>query len=339
MTRAGTIPLSDIEWIRIHLNAKKRKSTKAGLQQLLTDTGGDIIMNGAIFLSSGKPCCHLKADGVVKCKPSYTAWGISWNNPTDFCVERVANSDANYMECVHAIIAGKKIDPMNYGKDMAYACNRTAVGVKEGRFAYYCTEDNLTPEKLRDRLFDAGWSDAIMMDGGGSACCMDKDGNGFAGDGRYIPFYIVVKLKKTDNEPKGEKPMVEINAYSKKKDGSKKLSTNFTVKEFACKNGEDTVLVAPRLVMVLQSIRSYFGKSVTINSAYRTPEYNRSAAVGGVDGSQHCYGTAADIKVSGVTPAKVAAYARSIMPDWGGVGTYSNFTHIDVRETKSDWKG
>lgn len=337
MTRAGFIPLSDIGWIRIHLNAKKRKSTKAGLKQLLTDTGGDLIMNAAIFLRSGAPCCHLKVDGVVKCKPSYTAWGISWNEASDFCVERVANDKKNYMECVHAVIAGKKIDPMNYGKDMAYACNRTAVGVKDGCFAYYCTEDNLTPEKLRDRLFAAGWSDAIMMDGGGSACILDKDGNGFGGDGRYIPFYLVLKFK--DKEPKGEKPMVEINAYSKKKDGGNKLSTNFTVKEFACKNGEDTVLVAPRLVMVLQSIRSHFGKSVTINSAYRTPEYNRSKAVGGVDGSQHCYGTAADIKVSGVTPAKVAAYARSIMPDWGGVGTYASFTHVDVREEKADWKG
>lgn len=130
---------------------------------------------------------------------------------------------------------------------------------------------------------------------------------------------------------------IVIHAYSKAKDGSKKLSTNFTVKEFACKNGEDAILVAPQLVMVLQSIRSHFGKAVTINSAYRTPEYN--AKIGGAAQSQHCYGTAADIKVSGVTPAKVAAYARSIMPDWGGVGIYSTFTHVDVRESKSDWTG
>ena len=31
--------------------------------------------------------------------------------------------------------------------------------------------------------------------------------------------------------------MVEINAYSKEEDGGKKLSTNFTVREFACKDG------------------------------------------------------------------------------------------------------
>ena len=39
--------------------------------------------------------------------------------------------------------------------------------------------------------------------------------------------------------------------------------------------------------------------------------------------------------------AQVAAYARQIMPDWGGVGIYSKqgFTHIDVREAKADWTG
>ena len=127
--------------------------------------------------------------------------------------------------------------------------------------------------------------------------------------------------------------MVEINAYSKAKDGCKKLSANFTVKEFACKDGSDAVLTAPRLVMVLQSIRSHFAAPVVIHSAYRTPQYN--AKVGGAAHSQHCYGTAADISVKGQPPAAVAAYARELMPDWGGVGVYAGqgFTHIDVRET------
>lgn len=131
--------------------------------------------------------------------------------------------------------------------------------------------------------------------------------------------------------------MVEINAYSKAKDGGKKLSTNFTVKEFACKDGSDSVLVAPRLVMVLQSIRSHFGVPVVIHSAYRTPQYN--AKVDGAEHSQHCYGTAADIVVKGQTPEAVAAFARTLMPDWGGVGVYKSFTHIDVREARADWTG
>lgn len=133
--------------------------------------------------------------------------------------------------------------------------------------------------------------------------------------------------------------MVEINAYSKAKDGSKKLSVNFEVSEFACRDGSDAVLVAPRLVMVLQSIRSHFGVPVVIHSAYRTPQYNTK--VGGVAHSQHCYGMAADISVSGQKPETVAAFARTLMPDWGGVGIYAKkgFTHIDVREKRSDWTG
>lgn len=151
---------------------------------------------------------------------------------------------------------------------------------------------------------------------------MDAAGEGIAGDGRVIPFFLVWKLKREKtSEPKGERPMVEINAYSKAKDGS------------------DAVLTAPRLVMVLQSIRSHFAAPVVIHSAYRTPQYN--AKVGGAAHSQHCYGTAADISVRGQTPAAVAAYARQFMPDWGGVGVYAGqgFTHIDVREARADWAG
>nr|DAR49793.1 MAG TPA: peptidase [Caudoviricetes sp.] len=133
--------------------------------------------------------------------------------------------------------------------------------------------------------------------------------------------------------------MVEIHAYSKAASGGKQLSAHFKVREFACGDGSDAVLVAPRLVMVLETIRTHFGTAVTINSGYRTPQYNTK--VGGVAHSQHCYGTAADIVVRGKTPAQVAAYARQLMPDWGGVGVYSQkgFTHIDVREVKSDWEG
>ena len=338
MTRAGTVPLQDLQWVRIYFNRKRLHSTKANLKKMLAETGGDAICNGSIFLRNQQPACHLKADGKVYKAPDYRAWAISWNTPEDFGVKTVPNGDANYMECVHLIVGGKKISPVTCGADMRYRAPRTAIGTKDGRFAYYVSKDRRSPEQLRDLLVSSGWDNAIMMDGGGSTCFMDKDGNGFTGDGRVIPFFLVWKLKSGDAfEPEGEKPMVEINAYSKAKDGGKKLSTNFAVKEFACKDGSDAVLVAPRLVMVLQSLRSHFCAAVTINSGYRTPQYN--ARVGGVTDSQHCYGTAADIVVRGKTPAQVAAYARQLMPDWGGVGVYDSFCHIDVREAKADWKG
>ena len=339
-TRAGTVPLSDLQFLKIYFNKRRLRSTTANLRKMLAETGGDAICNGSIFLRNQTPACHLKADGKVYKAPNYRAWAISWDTPADFGVKTVPNGDRNYMECVHLIIGGKKINPIHCGADMRYRAPRTAIGTKNGRFAYYVSKDRRKPEQLRDLLAASGWDNAIMMDGGGSTCFMDKDGKGFTGDGRVIPFFLVWKLKSGDAyEPEGEKPMVEINAYSKAKDGGKKLSTHFKVKEFACKDGSDAVLVAPRLVMVLQSIRSHFGAAVTINSGYRTPQYNTK--VDGVTDSQHCYGTAADITVRGQKPAAVAAYARQLMPDWGGVGVYSQkgFTHIDVREAKADWNG
>lgn len=123
-----------------------------------------------------------------------------------------------------------------------------------------------------------------------------------------------------------------IRAYSLAKDGNTSLSKNFKVREFKCKDGSDVIFVADELVEVLQKIRDHFGKSITINSAYRTPAYNKK--VGGATYSQHLYGTAADIVVSGVAPATVYAYADSILPK-GGVGKYNTFTHVDVRGTKS----
>lgn len=130
---------------------------------------------------------------------------------------------------------------------------------------------------------------------------------------------------------------VSVNGYIKSTSGSTKLSTNFTVSEFACNDGSEAIFVAPALVTILQKIRTNFGTPVTITSAYRTPTYNTK--VGGVTGSQHVLGTAADIVVSGVTPATVAAYVETLMPNTGGIGIYASFTHVDVRETKSRWNG
>lgn len=127
-----------------------------------------------------------------------------------------------------------------------------------------------------------------------------------------------------------------IKAYSKAKDGNKKLSKNFKVKEFACNDGSDPIFIDSELINILQKIRTHFGKSVTITSAYRTP--GRNKAVGGQAYSQHLYGKAADIKVKGVTPKKVAAYAETLLPKSGGIGIYPTFTHVDVRTTKSRWK-
>ena len=133
-----------------------------------------------------------------------------------------------------------------------------------------------------------------------------------------------------------------IKQYSLKADSKKKLSPNFTVYEFRCRDGSDVVMIDEILVMLLQCIREHFGKPITITSGYRTAAHN--TAVGGAKSSQHLLGRAADIQVAGVSVEDVAAYAESLLPGWGGVGRYpvkagrtKGWVHVDTRAKKSRW--
>ena len=126
--------------------------------------------------------------------------------------------------------------------------------------------------------------------------------------------------------------MGTVVTYSRKAHGEQSLSANFRVREFACKDGSDKILVDTDLVALLQKIRDHFGAAVTINSAYRTPAHNK--AVGGATGSQHVKGTAADIVVAGAAPLEVAQYAEYLMPENGGIGVHQAFTHVGVRSLR-----
>ena len=128
-----------------------------------------------------------------------------------------------------------------------------------------------------------------------------------------------------------------VKVYSKAKEGNVKLSKNFTVKEFACSDGTDTVFISLALVNLLQKIRDHFGKAVIINSAYRTEAHNKS--IGGATYSQHKYGLAADIHINGVTPKEIADYVETLMPSSGGIGIYKSFVHVDTRRVKARWNG
>ncbi|RGB81124.1 YcbK family protein [Faecalibacterium prausnitzii] len=133
-----------------------------------------------------------------------------------------------------------------------------------------------------------------------------------------------------------------IRQYSLAKDSNRKLAPSFSAREFRCRDGTDTVMVDEALTVVLQCIREHFGKPVVITSGYRTAAHN--AVVGGAKSSQHLLGRAADIRVPGVSVEDVAAYAESLMPDWGGVGRYpvkagraTGWVHVDTRANKSRW--
>lgn len=101
-----------------------------------------------------------------------------------------------------------------------------------------------------------------------------------------------------------------------------KLSPNFTLSELtksltALNRGLDNTpppfaIENLRLlcVHVLQPIRDHFGKPMTIQSGYRSPNVNR--AIGGSYNSQHMIGQAADIEIAGVSNADIWRFAQSL---------------------------
>jgi uncharacterized protein YcbK (DUF882 family) len=112
-----------------------------------------------------------------------------------------------------------------------------------------------------------------------------------------------------------------------------KISKNFTLSEFECKDGSNLVKLDEKLIELLQQLRDRAGLAVKIHSGYRTPEHNKK--VGGSPKSQHLEGKAADISVKGWTPKKLAELAEVIGFD--GIGIYDTFIHVDTRGKKARW--
>lgn len=122
-----------------------------------------------------------------------------------------------------------------------------------------------------------------------------------------------------------------------------KITKNFSLEEFKCKDGSEIPNdVLPNIIELaknLQVLRDAIGKSITINSGYRSPKYN--AKIGGVKDSQHVKGKASDLRVSGMTPKELAEVIEELIKrkkmKEGGIGIYPNFTHYDIRGTKARW--
>lgn len=87
-----------------------------------------------------------------------------------------------------------------------------------------------------------------------------------------------------------------------------------------------------KLAESLERVRAQLGnKAITITSGWRSVRLNR--AVGGVKGSRHLIGQAADIEVLGLSAEQVQ---QSLDASWpGGLGYGEGFTHLDTRATRA----
>jgi uncharacterized protein YcbK (DUF882 family) len=122
-----------------------------------------------------------------------------------------------------------------------------------------------------------------------------------------------------------------------------KLTKNFSKSEFESKDGaempKEVLANIEKLAKFLQVIRDNTGRSITINSGYRSELYNEK--IGGERKSQHLLGTAADIVVKDYTPKQVydlieLLIEKGDLPE-GGLKAYDTFTHYDIRGKKARW--
>jgi len=131
----------------------------------------------------------------------------------------------------------------------------------------------------------------------------------------------------------------------------RRLSKHFVVEEFDCRDGTK---VKPREYnglqylcrQFLEPMRKKFGPC-SVHSGYRTVSWNNH--VGGEANSYHIYTVhdgndqAADVSFARGGPNQWAAYANAIRQKKrggrGGLGVYSSFVHIDIRDFAANWRG
>jgi hypothetical protein len=88
---------------------------------------------------------------------------------------------------------------------------------------------------------------------------------------------------------------------------------------------------------VADEARHRIGRPLRINSAYRSPAYNR--AISGASKSIHVLGGALDLSGSPATLHKILTQMRREGLFRGGIGKYRTFVHVDVRGKNADWQG
>jgi len=125
----------------------------------------------------------------------------------------------------------------------------------------------------------------------------------------------------------------DVKLYSLQLHGDDWLSENFQVKEFRCHDGSDIILIHPLLVHGLQTIRLQIDEPLFLSNAYRSHLHNIN--VGGFPKSKHKWGMASDMATMGLLPQEIQSLAKEL--GFGGVGSYANFTHVDVYGNNRRW--
>ena len=95
--------------------------------------------------------------------------------------------------------------------------------------------------------------------------------------------------------------------------------------------------IDPVVLGKLLRICEQTGQSYVINSGYRSPVKNKK--VGGAKLSQHMTGKAIDVRVKGSYEDRAEFVVAASRAGFTGVGVYSSFIHLDIRDHRVSWVG
>jgi uncharacterized protein YcbK (DUF882 family) len=138
----------------------------------------------------------------------------------------------------------------------------------------------------------------------------------------------MVSLNNPDEAP------VKVNIYNA--DGSYNVDALDQLNHILrCRRTDTETAMDPQLITMLSHVYDHFGsKPLEIVSGYRNQRKQTS---------NHFKGRASDIRIAGVSPKKIEAFAETLDRGGLGIGIYprSQFVHIDVRSPPSyrwtDW--
>ena len=196
------VPLSSVE--RIELRVTNCRKT---LSQVKDETKAHYVLNGGMWNPDGTPCPLLKAGGVMLSGTPWRAVGYAWDKGPDIRMTSEYEAAANFIAVTPLILTGTgPVGAPSYGSAQGGRRGRSAIGLRGGDLALYCsgdgTGDAATPETLRDGLAGLGWASAVMLDGGGSSQC-DFGGERITAS-RKVHNWICVYLKQAEQTPPGQ---------------------------------------------------------------------------------------------------------------------------------------
>ena len=201
------IPLSSVE--RIELRVTNCRKT---LSQVKAETKAHYVLNGGMWNPDGTPCPLLKVGGAMLSGTPWRPMGYAWDKGPDIRMTSEYGGAANFIAVTALVTSGKPVDKPSYGSAQGGKRGRSAIGLRGGSLALYCsgdgTGDAATPETLRDELAGLGWASAVMLDGGGSSQCDFGDGQRIY-SARRVAGYLCVWTRQGGQEPpdKEDKPM------------------------------------------------------------------------------------------------------------------------------------